>query len=130
MESYEFDVAVSFAGEDRPIVKEVVDTLRERGLTAFYDEDYKVEIWGQDLAVDLMILIHDAPSMPSSSCLADLRPQEAAAWVAAKTAQQAHAVGKQDRTLACPPAWRRLAAIGHVEVTFNKVDQVAPTTSR
>ena len=45
---YRFDFAVSFAGEDRGYVKEVVDgTKGER--TVFYDDDYQVEMWGEDL---------------------------------------------------------------------------------
>lgn len=36
---YEYDVAVSFAGADRPVVKELVDELTARGLEVFYDFD-------------------------------------------------------------------------------------------
>ena len=46
---YEFDVAVSFAGEDRALVDEIVDLAQEHDVRAFYDEDYKVETWGKDL---------------------------------------------------------------------------------
>lgn len=45
---YRFDFAVSFAGEDRGYVEEVVKGTRgERKV--FYDEDYQVEMWGEDL---------------------------------------------------------------------------------
>lgn len=45
---YHFDFAVSFAGEDRGYVEEVVNgTKGERKV--FYDEDYQVEMWGEDL---------------------------------------------------------------------------------
>ena len=46
---YEFDVAVSFAGEDREIVKQYVDTISPRGLKVFYDKYEQVGLWGKDL---------------------------------------------------------------------------------
>jgi len=47
--SYEFDVAVSFAGEDREFVEAVVSGLKDGGLRVFYDSDYFSDIWGEDL---------------------------------------------------------------------------------
>lgn len=32
-----FDIALSFAGEDRPYVQEVANILRNRGISVFYD---------------------------------------------------------------------------------------------
>lgn len=49
MSEYDFDVAVTFAGEDRVFVNEVVALVKEAGFSVFYDEDAKVEMWGQDL---------------------------------------------------------------------------------
>ena len=47
---YRFDVAVSFAGEDRSLVEDVVARARAgTDLQVFYDEDHKVESWGEDL---------------------------------------------------------------------------------
>lgn len=46
-DAYEFDLAVSFAGEDRALVKDVVDELK-KDLRVFYDEDLQVESWGRD----------------------------------------------------------------------------------
>ena len=46
---YEYDIAVSFAGEDREIVKEYVDILSPKGLKAFYDKDAQVDLWGANL---------------------------------------------------------------------------------
>lgn len=46
-QQFRFDVAVSFAGEDREYVGEVVAMLRDKA-TIFFDEDYEVEAWGQD----------------------------------------------------------------------------------
>jgi hypothetical protein len=46
---YEFDVAVSFAGEDREFVQDIVDRLKGAGISVFYDTDYRTEMWGEDL---------------------------------------------------------------------------------
>ena len=48
-EDFEFEVALSFAGEDRAYVREVRDMLLERGRAVFYDEDRIAEMWGADL---------------------------------------------------------------------------------
>lgn len=49
-DEYDFDVAVSFAGEDRALVAEVVDGLKERGISVFYDQDFVSDMWGENLA--------------------------------------------------------------------------------
>lgn len=46
---YDFDVAVTFAGEDRGFVEEVVRLVKAQGFAVFYDEDSKVATWGEDL---------------------------------------------------------------------------------
>ena len=51
--TYDFDVALSFAGEDRALVQDVAHQLRERGLRPFYDEDFSTQMWGEDLYVYL-----------------------------------------------------------------------------
>lgn len=47
--TYEFDVAVSFAGEDRELVEEIVSRLKDAGVHVFYDTDYQAATWGEDL---------------------------------------------------------------------------------
>ncbi|MFB2598144.1 toll/interleukin-1 receptor domain-containing protein [Herbiconiux sp. P17] len=49
MTEHDFDVAVTFAGEDREYVEAVVALVKEAGFKVFYDEDYKYESWGEDL---------------------------------------------------------------------------------
>lgn len=49
MTKHDFDVAVTFAGEDRGFVDEVVALVKDAGFTVFFDEDAKIEMWGQDL---------------------------------------------------------------------------------
>lgn len=46
---YEFDVALSYAGENRLYVHEVANYLRAKNIRVFYDEFFTAELWGQDL---------------------------------------------------------------------------------
>jgi len=52
-EKLDFDVALSFAGEDRPYVDSVASGLRERGVKVFYDLFEEAELWGKDLYTHL-----------------------------------------------------------------------------
>lgn len=45
-----YEVALSFAGEEREFVKEVARHLKQIGITYFYDAEHEAEIWGQSLA--------------------------------------------------------------------------------
>ena len=49
----EFDVALSFAGEDRKYVEQVAQQLRDLDVAVFYDKFETVDLWGKDLAVHL-----------------------------------------------------------------------------
>lgn len=49
----EYQVALSFAGEDRPYVSRVARHLREMKIRVFYDAYEEVELWGKDLYVHL-----------------------------------------------------------------------------
>lgn len=48
-----YDVALSFAGEDREYVEQVAQELREMGVSVFYDRFEEVDLWGKDLAEHL-----------------------------------------------------------------------------
>lgn len=50
---YEFDVAPSFAGEDRAKVLPIVRRLEELGVRVFYDEDHTAALWGVNLVDQL-----------------------------------------------------------------------------
>jgi hypothetical protein len=50
---FEYDVCLSFAGEDRTYVRQVAKILRERGVRVFFDEYVKAELWGKDLYTHL-----------------------------------------------------------------------------
>lgn len=53
MTDYEFDIAVSFAAEDRDYVAAVVEKLKDRDVNVFYDLDHTAEMWGEDLVAFL-----------------------------------------------------------------------------
>jgi hypothetical protein len=48
-EEKQFDVALSFAGEDRKYVEEVASNLRKMGIKVFYDKYELVTLWGKNL---------------------------------------------------------------------------------
>jgi TIR domain len=47
--SFQFDVALSFAGEDRKYVDRIADGLRSKGVRVFYDRYEQATLWGKDL---------------------------------------------------------------------------------
>lgn len=49
----DFDIALSFAGEDRAYVDAVAHALRERGIKVFYDLFEEADLWGKDLYAHL-----------------------------------------------------------------------------
>ena len=49
MEDINYDVALSFAGEDRQVVEEIALMLVESGVRVFYDEFEQDILWGKDL---------------------------------------------------------------------------------
>jgi hypothetical protein len=44
-----YDIALSFAGEDRKWADALAMALRKNGISVFYDEFEKAELWGKDL---------------------------------------------------------------------------------
>jgi hypothetical protein len=51
--SFDYDVCLSFAGEDRVYVRRVANILKSKGVRVFYDEYEQVDMWGKDLYVHL-----------------------------------------------------------------------------
>lgn len=47
---FTWDVAVSFAGENRDVAKEFRDACKEKGIEVFYDFDQQAILWGKDLS--------------------------------------------------------------------------------
>ena len=50
---FQYDVTVSFAGEDRSTVEYIVKLLRHNGVRVFYDAWEQSELWGKDLYIYL-----------------------------------------------------------------------------
>jgi len=46
---FEYDVALSFANEDREIVERFASLLKSKGIEVFYDQYETAELWGRDL---------------------------------------------------------------------------------
>ncbi len=51
--NFEYDFVFSFAGEDRPFVRNITSKLKDKQIKYFCDEDEKVNLWGKDLAIYL-----------------------------------------------------------------------------
>ena len=46
---FEYDVCLSFAGEDRKTAEKIARALKREKLKVFYDYDHKLSLWGKDL---------------------------------------------------------------------------------
>lgn len=44
-----YDIALSFAGENREYVDKVAKLLKDKGISVFYDLFEKANMWGKDL---------------------------------------------------------------------------------
>lgn len=54
-----YDVAISFAGEDRLVAGDIASGLVLKGLNVFYDEYVEADLWGKDLYVHLTKVYRD-----------------------------------------------------------------------
>jgi hypothetical protein len=55
----QYDVALSFAGEDRNAARQLASGLQEKGYSVFFDEFEKANLWGADLSVKLKRVYKD-----------------------------------------------------------------------
>ena len=53
LQSFEYDIALSFAGEDQNYVSRMAEILRSLNVHVCYDEFQSVDMWGKDLYVYL-----------------------------------------------------------------------------
>jgi len=51
---FEYDVAISFAGEDRDIAEQIAYRLNKMGVRVFYDKYEAANLWGKDLYTHLI----------------------------------------------------------------------------
>lgn len=56
---FDYDVALSFAGEDRPVVTQLASALVGEGVRVFYDDYEQAELWGKDLYQHLQGVYRD-----------------------------------------------------------------------
>ncbi|MCK4354172.1 MAG: toll/interleukin-1 receptor domain-containing protein, partial [Dehalococcoidia bacterium] len=49
MSRYDFDIAVSFAGEDWETIQQYCKILSSNGLRVFYDKYERIGLWGANL---------------------------------------------------------------------------------
>ena len=52
-DQFEYDVALSFAGEQREYVERVAKFLKSKDIRVFYDRDVQSVLWGKNLSVAL-----------------------------------------------------------------------------
>jgi hypothetical protein len=55
-----YDVAISFAGEDRPYAQKLAESLREKNVTVFYDRFEQDDLWGKNLYDHLSMIYKDS----------------------------------------------------------------------
>lgn len=54
-----YDIALSFAGEDRKLAKKLTSLLSQKGIKVFYDEHEQASLWGKDLYQHLQEIYRD-----------------------------------------------------------------------
>ena len=59
MREYEYDVALSFAGEDRQHVEALAELLENNGYKVFYDKYERAQLWGKNLYTHLSSVYKD-----------------------------------------------------------------------
>jgi hypothetical protein len=58
-DEFEYDIALSFAGENRDLVPNFANGLTEKGVRVFYDEFEKAQLWGKDLYQHPQVVYRD-----------------------------------------------------------------------
>jgi hypothetical protein len=56
---HKYDIAISFAGEQRDIAEAINNRLKQHNIRTFYDEDKAVDLWGKNLAEYLPTIYSD-----------------------------------------------------------------------
>lgn len=57
---YKYQIALSFAGEDRHTAKEIAQGLTDNGVSVFFDEYEQATLWGKDLYQHLQWVYRDS----------------------------------------------------------------------
>ena len=56
---HDYDIVISFAGEDREVAEAIASNLVVEGINVFYDEYEQANLWGKDLYVHLTKIYRD-----------------------------------------------------------------------
>ena len=51
--AFDYDVVISFSGQQREVAEEINETLKQAGLVTFYDYDHEHELLSEDLSIAL-----------------------------------------------------------------------------
>ena len=57
--NFDYDIALSFAGEDRQHAEGLAKILTENGVRVFYDKYEQAELWGKELYQHLQVVYRD-----------------------------------------------------------------------
>ena len=125
---YPWDVAVSFAGEDREVVERLKNLMNDAGYTVFYDFDVQHQLWGIDLRAKLAdVYANDAQYMvvflsehyPEKNWTnfefeigKDARSKRTATYLLPVIIDEVHVVGLSSN-------------VGHIDLRRCSVDQLA-----
>lgn len=127
---YEYDVAVSFAGNDRTIVEALVRELEAHGLEVFYDFDEQAMLWGKDLRKELgRVYGEDAQFMVI--CLSDHYPERDWSIFEFEIGKSAAGKRTEDYLLplivgdALPSIVGLPASVGHLNLSTRSIQEVA-----
>ena len=127
---FEYDVAVSFAGADRPVVSQLVEALKARGLEVFYDFDQQAVLWGKDLRKELArVYSQDAQYM--IVCLSDQYPERDWPTFELEIGRAAGAKRTEDYLLPLVVGSERPAivglpeTVGHISLQDHSIEEVA-----
>jgi hypothetical protein len=127
---YEYDVAVSFAGADRPIVSQLVEALKARGLEVFYDFDQQAVLWGKDLRKELA-RVYSQDTQYMIVCLSDAYPEKDWPTFEFEIGKTASAKRTEDYLLPLivgadrPTIVGLPATVGHISLQDHSVEEVA-----
>lgn len=59
-QEYQYDVAISYAGENRQVAEELATSLKKRNIRVFYDNFEQAELWGKNLYEHLSYVYNKA----------------------------------------------------------------------
>ncbi len=57
--NFDYEIALSFAGEDRQYADNLANLLTEKGVRVFYDKYEQAELWGKDSYQHLQVVYRD-----------------------------------------------------------------------